>query len=140
MRSKGGRISFQFSKRTFLILLLLTAIAFGLFILSLCMGSRFISPVDVLLHIIGQGEGNTFVLNTLRIPRTLLAVLVGAALAVSGLILQGLIRNPLASPDIIGITSGASFGAIMFIVFGWALCLLRINRYGRLQVRLLSRV
>ncbi|MFP3454237.1 iron chelate uptake ABC transporter family permease subunit, partial [Bacillus sp. SIMBA_154] len=64
-----------------------------------------------------QGEGNTFVLNTLRIPRTLLAVLVGAALAVSGLILQGLIRNPLASPDIIGITSGVSFGAIMFIVF-----------------------
>lgn len=81
------------------------------------MGSRFIPPTDVLLHIFGQGEGNTFVLNTLRIPRTLLAVLVGAALAVSGLILQGLIRNPLASPDIIGITSGASFGAIMFIVF-----------------------
>lgn len=76
MRSKGGRISFQFSKRTFLILLLLTAIAFGLFILSLSMGSRFIQPVDVLLHLIGQGEGNSFVLNTLRIPRTLLAVLV----------------------------------------------------------------
>ncbi|MBI1627296.1 FecCD family ABC transporter permease [Bacillus safensis] len=117
VRSKGGRISFQFSKRTFLILLLLMAIAFGLFILSLSMGSRFIQPVDVLLHLIGQGEGNSFVLNTLRIPRTLLAVLVGSALAVSGLILQGLIRNPLASPDIIGITSGASFGAIMFIVF-----------------------
>ncbi|MGA3855001.1 iron chelate uptake ABC transporter family permease subunit, partial [Bacillus pumilus] len=79
-------------------------------VLSLWRGSRFISLVDVLLHIIGQGEGNTFVLKTLRIPRTLLAVLVGAALAVSGLILQGLIRNPRALPDIIGITSGASFG------------------------------
>ncbi|MGE6629971.1 FecCD family ABC transporter permease [Bacillus sp. NPDC077027] len=117
IRTKDGRISFQFSKRTCFILCMLSVIAFLLFITSLSLGSTLIHPIDVFKHIIGQGEGNRFVLNTLRIPRTLLAVLVGASLAVSGLILQGLIRNPLASPDIIGITSGASFGAIMFIVF-----------------------
>ncbi len=61
------------------------------------------------------------VLWDIRMPRTILGVLVGAALAVSGTILQGLFRNPLADPGIIGVTAGASVGAIGAIVLGASL-------------------
>lgn len=88
------------------------------FMLSLSVGSSFIEPLAVIKHLIGYGsEEHAFILETLRLPRALLAFMVGAALGVSGLILQGIIRNPLASPDIIGITGGASVGAIIFIVY-----------------------
>lgn len=56
------------------------------------------------------------VLFNLRLPRLLVAVLAGAALAVSGLLLQGVVRNPLAGPEIVGITSGAGFGALLVLV------------------------
>ncbi|MBE9125217.1 MULTISPECIES: Fe(3+)-hydroxamate ABC transporter permease FhuB [unclassified Coleofasciculus] len=56
------------------------------------------------------------VLLHLRLPRLLVAVLAGASLAVSGLLLQGVVRNPLAGPEIIGITSGAGFGAVFVLV------------------------
>lgn len=61
------------------------------------------------------------VLWDIRLPRTLLGMLVGAALAVSGTVLQGLFRNPLADPGIVGITSGAGLGAISAIVLGASL-------------------
>jgi iron complex transport system permease protein len=54
----------------------------------------------------------------LRLPRAVLAVLVGATLGISGAVLQGLTRNPLAEPGLLGITSGASFGAVLAIYFG----------------------
>ncbi len=56
------------------------------------------------------------VLFNLRLPRLLVAVLAGAALAVSGLLLQGVVRNPIAGPEIVGITSGAGFGALLVLV------------------------
>ncbi|MEA5504639.1 Fe(3+)-hydroxamate ABC transporter permease FhuB [Halotia wernerae UHCC 0503] len=52
----------------------------------------------------------------LRLPRLLVALLAGAALAISGLLLQGVVRNPLAGPEIMGITSGAGFGALLALV------------------------
>lgn len=61
---------------------------------------------------------DSFVLIELRIPRILMAILTGAALAISGTSLQGLFKNPLASPDLIGITSGAVLFAALTIVFG----------------------
>lgn len=61
------------------------------------------------------------VLWDIRLPRTLMGLMVGAALAVSGAVLQGLFRNPLADPGIVGVTAGASFGAIAAIVFAGAL-------------------
>lgn len=99
-------------------ILLFSLLALFLFVLSLSSGSTFISPIDVLYHLLGLGNGEyDFTINTLRLPRVLLAFLVGAALGVAGLILQGVVRNPLAAPDIIGITSGASVGAILFVVY-----------------------
>lgn len=118
VRNKSGSISFQLYKKTLLIFLILVFISLFLFILSLSIGSSFIHPLAVIQYLTGFGNGeHDFILNELRLPRVLLAFLVGAALGVSGLILQGIIRNPLASPDIIGITGGASVGAVIFLVY-----------------------
>lgn len=59
---------------------------------------------------------NDFILNEYRIPRTLLGILLGSSLAISGSVIQGVIRNPLASPDVIGITKGASLAAVIIIM------------------------
>lgn len=118
VRIKSGAISFQLHKKTWIAFLSLSLFSLILFIASLSMGSSFITPIDVIKQLFGYGSGEyDFVLNTLRLPRVLLAFMVGAALGVAGLILQGVIRNPLASPDIIGVTAGASVGAIVFIVY-----------------------
>lgn len=84
--------------------------------INLMMGEYPIHPIDVWKTIFGVGTGEyDFVVNTLRLPRNLVAVLVGMALGLSGAILQGLSRNPLASPDVVGITGGASLAAVAVI-------------------------
>ncbi len=70
------------------------------------------------------------VLWDIRLPRTLLGALVGAALAVSGATMQGLFRNPLADPGLIGVSAGAGFGAIVAIVLGGLLPLALQNILG----------
>jgi iron complex transport system permease protein len=71
---------------------------------------------------LGTGDGHTdqqaAVLVAIRAPRVVLCALVGAALAVSGAALQGVFRNPLADPSVIGVSSGAAVGAVAAIVFG----------------------
>src|SRR5690625_4529396 len=59
------------------------------------------------------------VITEIRLPRVLVGGLVGAALAVSGVAMQGLFRNPLVEPGFIGVSSGAAFGAVCAIFFGW---------------------
>ncbi|MFD2670956.1 FecCD family ABC transporter permease [Marinicrinis sediminis] len=105
----------HFAIKMFLALLCCTGV---LIMISLSAGSTWINPLDVLKHLIGLGNGEyTFILDTLRLPRIVLAFLVGTSLAISGLILQGVVRNPLASPDIIGITGGASVAAVSCMTF-----------------------
>ncbi len=79
----------------------------------------FISPAK-LAALIKTGPQSTadFVLVNLRLPRLALAILSGGALAMSGALLQALLRNPLADPGLIGVSSGAAVGAGLFIVFG----------------------
>jgi iron complex transport system permease protein len=78
-----------------------------------------ISIPEVLAVLVGGGDaGQQFIVLELRLPRSLTGVLVGGALAVSGAIMQSIARNPLASPDIIGITWGASAAAVTLIVLG----------------------
>jgi len=70
----------------------------------------------VLKSIVGQGNSQAnLLINVLRLPRALAALFAGIALAAAGAILQGIIRNPLASPSILGITGGASFSSVLFI-------------------------
>ena len=84
--------------------------------LSLTLGSTMLTFKTVIKELFGYGEGEyTFIIRTLRLPRVYLALLAGAALGISGLILQSIFRNPLASPDIIGITSGATASTVVYI-------------------------
>lgn len=91
--------------------------------LSLSLGSFPTSFVEVLHSLTAPQDSDiAFIVWELRLPRLLLAVLVGAALAVAGAILQSMVRNPLASPDVIGITSGAALAAVAFLaLFGTTL-------------------
>ncbi|UXR73528.1 iron chelate uptake ABC transporter family permease subunit [Staphylococcus sp. IVB6238] len=81
--------------------------------LGLSAGAVWIPITQVLQEV---WTSSNFILAEYRIPRMLLAILVGAALAISGAVIQGVVRNPLASPDVIGITKGASLAAVIVII------------------------
>lgn len=70
----------------------------------------------VSLSISGEGSAKTFLIVNIRLPRILIAGLVGAGLSISGAAIQGLFRNPLADPSLIGVTSGAMLFAVLSIV------------------------
>lgn len=97
---------------------LLLAVLFSLFVLvlGLCLGKVMLSPQRVAAVLMGEGgAGLSFIVEQLRLPRLLLGGLIGGALAVSGLILQAIVRNPLASPDLLGLSSGASAAAVLYL-------------------------
>ncbi|SHF01882.1 iron complex transport system permease protein [Marinomonas polaris DSM 16579] len=110
--------SFSTPVRSLWSMLVLLVFFLSIILLSLCLGEEFIALPQVLQVLLGKGgQAAQFVVETLRMPRVLMAAMVGAALASSGLVLQSMIRNPLASPDIIGITGGASAAAVCFLSF-----------------------
>ncbi|MBN6186126.1 iron ABC transporter permease [Aneurinibacillus sp. BA2021] len=116
VRGRKGSFSFLLDTRSILFSLLFLLLTLILFLLSVGIGDFFIAPGDVLKVLFGAGAPeHTLVVQTFRLPRVLAAMLVGACLAVSGAILQGMVRNPLASPDLLGITGGASVAAVAFI-------------------------
>jgi iron complex transport system permease protein len=87
--------------------------------LSIGYGEFPISPRGVLAALVGAGnDATSFIVLDLRLPRALTAVLAGGALGIAGAIFQDLARNPLVSPDVIGVTSGASLAAVALIIFG----------------------
>ena len=94
---------------TFLISLIVSAL------LAVTIGSFKISVFDLLLGKLD--ELSSTILYTIRMPRVMLAAFVGASLAISGACLQGLFRNPLADPGLIGVSAGAALGAAFAIVF-----------------------
>ncbi|WP_256760510.1 iron chelate uptake ABC transporter family permease subunit [Cohnella sp. WQ 127256] len=118
VRFKKVPVSFFLHKKTVKLTIGLALASVVAFLLSTSLGDMRIHPLDVVRAMFGSGtEEHRLVVQTLRLPRIIAAFLVGAALAVAGSILQGIIRNPLASPDIIGITSGASLAAVAFISY-----------------------
>ncbi|WP_445996784.1 FecCD family ABC transporter permease [Okibacterium fritillariae] len=84
---------------------------------SLTIGSRDVNVSDVLAALGGSTDGFAEASVAKRIPRTLLAVVAGAALAVSGAVMQGVTRNPLADPGILGVNMGASLAVVIGISF-----------------------
>lgn len=89
------------------VLLLIASIA------SLSIGAVFINPFEAVSSLFTQ---NNFIINEYRAPRMFLALIVGSSLAISGALIQGVVRNALASPDVIGITKGASLSAVTIIM------------------------
>lgn len=119
IRPWGGRISFRVDPRAVAVFVALGAVAFAGVVANVGYGEYPIPPLDVIRTLLGIETGGAqygFIVETLRLPRALVAVLVGAALAVSGAILQGLTRNDLAAPDIVGVNAGAGLVAVGMIV------------------------
>lgn len=99
-------------KRRLLVLPTVAALAFLATVATLGYGGVKIAPWDALPALFGDGsEQHVTVIREYELPRILLAWLVGAGLAVAGAVIQGVIRNPLAAPDVIGITQGAALAA-----------------------------
>lgn len=117
---RAGKISLRVDRRIPRTAAGLVLAAFVILVLHVGIGEYTIAPMDVLRTILGQQLGDEnyhFVVMELRMPRALVAWLVGAALGASGALIQGLTRNPLASPDLTGVTAGASAAAVMLIIF-----------------------
>ena len=103
--------------RSLVVIAVLAVVVFATFCVSLSLGDFKIPVVDVVKTLFGGGDRATeFIVNRLRLPRALTGLLVGTALGLSGAIFQSIARNPLASPDIIGVTYGASAFAVFAIV------------------------
>ncbi len=98
-------------------ILIFIAVSMALLMVSLSLGTRTISPAgmaDIILG--GPGSADYTILVKLRLPRALLAMVIGASLAVSGTVFQSVLKNPLADPYIIGVSGGAALGATAGIV------------------------
>ncbi len=111
--------------RPYLYTLLFLILAVGL---SIAIGSVFIPPADLGRILVGWLKGSplseplktfAFIMTDIRLPRTALVLLTGAALGGSGAAYQGLFRNPLADPYLIGVASGAGLGAVLAMSIKW---------------------
>lgn len=90
-----------------------------LFVLSLGVGAVFLPPDAILQSVVGRGsEAARIIVTEIRLPRAILAVLIGGSLGMAGAAMQGLLRNPLAAPDLFGASAAAAFGAVVVIAFG----------------------
>lgn len=117
-RAAGGALARQ-RRRTALLSTAATALLVALTAIGLGTGEVPIPPLDALRGLVGLGDpGNVMLVQEVRAPRVLSAVAAGAGLAVAGAILQRVARNPLASPDVVGVTGGASLGATAVIASG----------------------
>ncbi|QTH46334.1 iron ABC transporter permease [Cohnella sp. LGH] len=104
------------SRRSLYLLLSLTVLTVFIALICLSIGGANVPLKEVVLSLLGRNDqGSDLIVMKLRMPRILAALLVGAALAVSGALLQGVVRNPLASPDLMGVTGGASVAAVAFM-------------------------
>lgn len=105
------------SRRRRIVIVVLTALILVAASVSLMVGQRFYPPGDVLAVILGeQVPGASFTVGRLRLPRTVLAALAGCCFGLGGVTFQTMLRNPLASPDLIGVSAGASAAAAFAIV------------------------
>jgi iron complex transport system permease protein len=117
LRAVGGRIALRVLPRSVLVCLGTVVLILFVAAITLTTGDFPLPLGEALRTLFGGGSPlDEFVLNTLRLPRLLTGLLVGAALAVGGSMFQSVSRNPLASPDIVGFTQGAATGALLVIV------------------------
>lgn len=111
--------------KKYVVLIVLAAVLAVVMMLSVGYGVMEMSWIDIIRTLFSGSDSIEFqIIYNLRLPRTLLGALVGAALAVAGVILQAVMRNPLASPGIIGVSSGAGLAAVVALMIfpalsGW---------------------
>ncbi|WHX47267.1 iron ABC transporter permease [Paenibacillus woosongensis] len=106
------------TQRGILVMTILGILIVCAFIVSMNTGFIRLSPLDVLKTLFGMGtDKQSLILFDFRLPRIVISVLIGAGLAVSGCILQGISRNPLADPGILGINAGAGLMVMLYVSF-----------------------
>lgn len=115
---RRGRASFLVHRRSLLTAAALAAALAAAAVASLSLGETATAPAEVVKVLLGQPSPEELVVGTLRLPRLVVGVLVGAALAVAGGLIQTVARNPLASPEIIGVTQGAAAVTVGAMTFG----------------------
>lgn len=110
------------------VIVLLVILAAVTFVGSIMTGAADASLSNVVRWLVGTSDADQvlsvrdrIIILDIRLPRAVLGMLVGASLAVSGVVMQGLFRNPLADPGLVGVSSGASLGAVLLIVLGSAI-------------------
>ncbi|MFD7136558.1 FecCD family ABC transporter permease [Streptomyces sp. NPDC059894] len=114
---RTGTWSLRCVPRTLLTCAVIAALTGCALILSLGTGGYALTPVEVVRTLAGSGPpGAEFIVMDLRLPRALVAVLVGFGMGLAGAVFQSLTRNPLGSPDITGFGNGASAGALVAII------------------------
>jgi iron complex transport system permease protein len=117
LRPGGLPLSFRLDRRVPLVVLVLALATVAVMVVTIGTGEYPIPPLEVVRTLLGAGGSEqAFVVTGLRLPRALAAVLVGMALALAGAILQGVMRNPLASPDVVGVSAGAGLAAVATLV------------------------
>lgn len=98
-------------------LIILTVLLLLTTLLTLMLGDHVLMPQDVIGGLFNGADAYTnLVVTDLRLPRVFLAIVTGAALGVAGCVLQFITKNPLASPDVIGISQGANVGSLVFLI------------------------
>jgi iron complex transport system permease protein len=128
---RAGPVSLRFNLRV----LSLTGLGLAFLLLlaawATTLGSFRVPLDEVVRASVGEStQQYEFIVRTLRLPRVITAIAVGCALAMSGAIFQGLVRNPLVSPDLIGINAGATIVAVFWIVNGRDVTLLPLVAFG----------
>lgn len=114
-RARGA--SLRVDPRAVAVTAVLVVLLGAVCVASMTTGDFPLPAADVVAALIGAGDpGADFIVHTLRLPRVLTAVFAGAALAVSGALMQRITRNPLGSPDVIGFTNGSATGALIVII------------------------
>ncbi|MFG2299071.1 FecCD family ABC transporter permease [Streptomyces sp. NPDC048603] len=116
LRAPGG-LSLRVEPRALAACLVLVALMLVMSVVLIGTGDFEIAPWDVVQTLLGNGApADDFIVNDLRLPRVVVAVLVGAALGLSGAVFQSVSRNPLGSPDLLGFNYGAGVGALLVMV------------------------
>ncbi|MFE4214704.1 FecCD family ABC transporter permease [Streptomyces sp. NPDC056844] len=114
----GKRGRFLLHRRAALVAVALVALLAAVCVAYLCTGESFVAPAEAVKVVLGQPSPDELVVGTLRLPRMVVGLLVGAAFGIAGALIQTVARNPLASPDIIGISQGASALTVGAMTFG----------------------
>lgn len=102
---------------------LLLALTVALALLALAAGRSWLSPPELTQALLAGPEGAGRMVWNLRLPRMLVGMVAGCGFGLSGLVFQSLLRNPLASPDVIGLSQSAAFGAVAALLAGWPVTL-----------------
>ncbi|MFD7439238.1 FecCD family ABC transporter permease [Streptomyces sp. NPDC059861] len=114
---RGGRASFLVHRRAVVVAAALAVLLASAVVAYLCVGESFVPPAEVVRVLFGRPSPDELVVGTLRLPRLVVGLLAGAAFGLAGALVQTVARNPLASPDVIGVTHGAGAATVAALAF-----------------------